>query len=148
MPDELVKPEVMRQRIRTFQEILLDQVQADIPVFQYFSAGVYLRRIDIPAGTLLAGRIHKYPCLSIVVSGVADVVTEQGQLHIVAPMVFESPAGVKRAIRAVTDCIWITAHPNPENIELEPDGMAEVYTVDTYTELEHFRQLEHKPCHS
>jgi hypothetical protein len=149
MPEQLVSRDLLRGRIRTFQEILLAQDQIDIPLTQYFSPGVYLRRMDVPAGALLTGKIHKYPCMSIVVSGQADVITDTGLTRISAPAVFESPAGVKRAIWAITDLIWITVHPNPEEFELDPDGMAEVYTVETYTELEAFRhQLEHKPCHS
>lgn len=146
MPNDLSVPEQVRKRIQEFQESLLAQEQIEIPITQYFTKGVYMRRMDLAEGTILTGKIHKYPCLNIIVKGQLEVVTENGPIAIVGPWIYESPAGTKRAIHALTDAIWITVHANPENLELEPEGMAQVYTVDTYKQLEAFQaqQLEHK----
>jgi quercetin dioxygenase-like cupin family protein len=139
-------PVELRHRITEFEDILLQHDQVDIPVTQYFCNGVYAREITIPAGTLITGKIHKHPCLSIVLTGKMEVITDEGPRVIVAPLVYESPAGVKRAGRALEDCRWITIHPHTGD-ELDAEAMAALLTVDTYAELEQFNQ-ERLECQS
>jgi quercetin dioxygenase-like cupin family protein len=131
-------PAELRSRIQQFEDELLKHDQVDIPVAQFFSHGVYLRQITIPAGCLLTGKIHTHPCLSIVISGEMEVITDEGPKHVVGPIIYESPAGVKRAGKAITDCVWLTVHPyaGPER---SPEQMAELLTVNTFAEL-----LEHR----
>jgi len=131
-------PAALRSRIQEFEDILLTHDQVHIPVEQFFSHGVYLRKITIPAGTLLTGKIHKHPCLSIVLSGEMEVITDQGPKHVVGPVIYESPAGVKRAGRAITECVWLTVHPY-DGPERSAQDMAELLTVNTFAEL-----LEHR----
>lgn len=149
-PDAALSPDALRGRIQDFEDILLEHPQVEIPVTQYFCGGVYLRRIDIPAGTLMTGKIHKHPCLSIILSGEMEVITDAGPKHVKAPLIYASPAGVKRAGRALTDCIWVTAHANPDNVERSAEAMAALLTVDTFEQLEAFQreQLEDKSCQS
>lgn len=139
-------PADLRERILGFEELLLEHEQLDIPVIQMFCNGVYLRQITIPAGAWCTGKIHKHPCISIVLNGKMEVVTDEGRRIIEGPCVYESPAGVKRAGRALEDCTWITVHPwaGPE---LDEDLMARELCVDTFEELEHFqaKQLETRP---
>lgn len=128
-------PAQLRAKILALEAALRELPQVAIPVTQYFSAGVYLRQINIPAGTLMTGKIHKHRCMSIVLSGEMEVVTDQGPRRIKGPCVFESPAGVKRAGIAITDCVWLTAHPY-NGPELDEDAMSDLYCVDTFEQLE------------
>lgn len=136
-------PQELRNRILAFEDTLLEYDQVDIPVVQRFSHGIYMREIIIPAGVLAVGKIHKHPCLSVVLTGKMEVVTDQGPKIVEAGQVFESPAGVKRAGRAIKDCRWITVHPW-DGPELDEDLMAAELTVDTYAQLELYerKQLE------
>lgn len=140
--NQLVTPAELRQRIQAFENILLEHEQIEIPVTQYFCNGTYVREITIPATAFVTGRIHKHACLSIVLTGEMEVVTDQGPKRINAPMVFESPAGVKRAGRAITDCRWLTIHPydGPEQNEA---AMADLLCVDTFEQLEQFQSDQH-----
>ena len=131
-------PAELRERIQGFEDLLLEHDQVEIPVVQMFSRGVYLRQITIPAGCWCTGKIHKHPCLSIVLSGKMEVVTDEGRRIIEGPLVFESPAGVKRAGRAIEDCVWITVHPW-DGPELDEDLMARELTVETYAQLENLK---------
>ena len=139
-------PAELRSKIVAWENFAKKQPQVEIPVTQYFSHGVYLRQINIPAGTIMTGKIHKHRAMSIVLSGVMEVVTDEGPRVVKGPFVFESPAGVKRAGIALTDCVWITAHPY-DGSELDEAAMCDIYCVDTYEQLETFQraQLEHQP---
>lgn len=129
-------PPVLRDRIQAFEDELLKHDQLALDLVQHFCAGVYMRELHIPAGTLLTGKIHKYPCLNIVPVGDIEVVTEEGIKRIQGPVVFRSPAGVKRAARVFSDTIWITVHANPDNVERDSDAMADLLTVPRHELLE------------
>ena len=127
-------PAELRHRIQDFEDILLEHEQLDMPVTEYFCNGIYCREITIPAGALVTGHIHKYPCLNIVLTGEIEVVTDEGPKHCTAGMVFESPAGVKRAARGIVDCRWLTIHLDPGQ-RLDPAAMGKLLTVESYEEL-------------
>lgn len=135
-PTRWPSAEELRERILDWEDFAKDQEQVDIPVTQYFCNGVYVREITIPAGVICTGAIHKHPALSVVLTGEMEVVTDQGPRHIKAPMVFESPAGVKRAGRAISDCRWLTIHPYAGD-ELDKDAMLAWLSFETFEELEH-----------
>ncbi len=134
MPASSQAPAELRSRIVQYEEILKQFPQLDVPVTQYFSRGVYVRQVDIPAGTLLTGKIHKYPCISVVLTGACEVITEQGPTIVQAPAIFESPAGVKRAGRCIIDCRWITIHPY-EGAELDEAAMCDLFHVDDFDQV-------------
>lgn len=138
-PDNPISPEEWRGRIVAFEQAILQGEQVEIPVTQYFCNGVYVREITIPAGVMLTGKIHKHPCLSVVLTGKMEVITDEGPRIIEAPLVYQSPAGVKRAGRALESCRWLTIHPY-DGEPLEEDAMAALLTVDTFAELEAFQQ--------
>ena len=95
-PSMKATPEEYRRRIVAFEDAIKQGEQVEIPVIQYSCNGVYVREITIPAGVILTGKIHKHPCLSIVLTGKMEVITDEGPRIIEAPLVYESPAGVKR----------------------------------------------------
>lgn len=132
-------PQQLRARIVKFENLILDGEQVDIPVTQYFCNGTYVREITIPTGVILTGKIHKHPCLSVVLTGKMEVITDQGPKIIEAPMVYESPAGVKRAGQCLEECRWLTIH-SWNGPELNEYQMASELTVDTYEQLEQFQQ--------
>lgn len=128
--------ENMREKILDFESALLpspDQFTPDL--VQYFCSGVYMRQIFLPAGTLLTGKIHRLPCLNVLLQGEIEVVTESGYKLLVAPVVFESPAGTKRAARVISDTIWLTVHAH-DGEERDGAAMADLLTVPSYELLE------------
>ena len=102
----------------------------DCPLFHSFSDGIYVREIQIPAGKLLVGKIHKHEHPNFLLRGKVSVLTEDGGMeYLEAPCYMISPAGTKRVVYVHEDCCWVTVHKtdaeNPE--EAEGDVIATNY---------------------
>jgi hypothetical protein len=111
----------------------------EIPVRHYFSPGVYAREINIPAGTLLTGRIHKFSQLNILSGGEISVLTQDGMKRVKAPFTVVSPPGTKRIAYAHTECTWTTILATEET---DPDKMEELFTVGTEQEYLEFERTQ------
>lgn len=112
------------------------------PLEHQFSDGIYVRKIFIPKGTVMTGRIHKHEHPNFLMMGKVKVITERdGGEILTGPLDMISPAGTKRVLLTLTDVVWITVHPNPENIT-NTDELEKMIAVDTYEELD--RYLENK----
>lgn len=103
------------------------------PIHDY-APGVYARRITIPAGTVLAGKIHRFEHFNIVLRGRIEVLTEQGVKIIDGPAMFKSPPGTKRVGYTYTETEWITIHPNPDDLR-DAHELEEIMTADDYEQL-------------
>lgn len=104
----------MRDKVNAIEAEMRKAEQLDLPVKHYFSDGVYARELFIPQGTLLTGKIHKYPQLNILSKGDISVLTEDGIKRVHAPFTIVSPAGTKRIAYAHSDCVWTTIHGTHE----------------------------------
>ncbi len=81
----------------------------------HFSEGVYARELHIPAGSALTGKIHKYRNFNILSKGQMLIYLEDGTKKLIsAPFSIVSPEGTRRAVLAITDCIWTTIHGTEE----------------------------------
>ena len=128
-----LKPtESVRDSISRLETSMAELPQADIPVIHHFAHGIYGREMRAAAGTVIVGKIHKTHHLNILAQGRIAVVSETGgHVEMQAPAVFVSPPGTKRAIWAISDCVFINVHgtheTDLEKIEEEfiaPDFMA------------------------
>jgi hypothetical protein len=88
--------------------------QIELPVKHHFSYGTYARELFIPKGTILVGKIHKFPQLNILTAGDMSVFIDGAIERIQGPYIVNSPAGVKRIAYAWEDSIWITVHGTHE----------------------------------
>lgn len=132
----------IRQRVEHFEDQLKQMPGQFIPpVQQWFGGGCYLRQVFLPAGTLATGKVHKHSCWNLLIQGELEVVTEDGVKLMVAPCVFESPAGTKRAGRVISDTLWITVHAY-EGEEQDPDAMGDLLTVPSFDQLEKYCQTD------
>ncbi len=93
---------------------MLAEPQVEIPVSHYFSKGVYAREMRQPAGTIVAGKIHKFENLCIVSQGECSVISIDGPMRIKAPFTFVSQPGTQRLIWAHTDLVWTVIHGTDE----------------------------------
>ena len=79
-----------------------------------FTEGNYARQITLPAGSIVVGKIHKHAHLNFVLRGRCSVMTEVGVTEIVAPCMFVSTPGTKRAVYTHEETVWVTVHATTE----------------------------------
>lgn len=106
-------PGPKRETILAFESALRPFDQTDCPLQHNFAPGQYGRTITLPADSFIVGKIHKHAHLNIVSKGLVTVVTEFGNRTIdarLAPVVFTSEAGTKRALYVHEETVWTTIH--------------------------------------
>jgi hypothetical protein len=104
------------------------------PLEHSFAEGIYIRKIFIPKGYWLIGKIHKHSYINFVESGDISVLTESGMSRIKAPCTIHSPSGTKRFGYSHLDTVWVTVHSNPTNEKSIKKLKEKLYTSD-YSEL-------------
>ena len=97
------------------------------PTEHLFLPGMYLRKIFMPAGSLLTSMQHKTKHPFLILSGKLRVMDQDSVVEYDAPFVGVTEAGTKRILYIYEDTTWITFHANPEEIS-DPDEMVEYLT--------------------
>lgn len=92
--------------VEDLQAAMLALPQAELPTESLFHAGMYLRAVEMPADGLIVGKVHKCAHFLFLASGTLRI----GQDTFHAPRVIPSNPGTKRALYAVTDCLFFTIH--------------------------------------
>lgn len=140
--------ESLRGKIIDFEEVLSRQEGAVFgdselcPLKHSFTDGIYVREIFIPAGTVLTGKIHLHAHPNFLMSGEVEVVTEyEGLQHLKGPLAMISKPGTKRALKAITDVVWITIHHNPTNTQ-DLAELEKIVIAPSYEEYEKFVRLQ------
>lgn len=131
-----------RQAVIAIEDAIMKKLpQVDLPVTHYFSEGVYARKLFIPKGIILTGKIHKYSQLNIMLKGEMDVLVDDKIVNIKAPFIVVSPAGTKRIAKALQDTEWLTIHGTRET---DIDKIEEQFIAQTEEEYLSFLTSEPK----
>ena len=108
--------------IRATEDDLLDQVEATLsrgdlvfpPVTHHYGDGLYIREIEMAAGTILTSKEHATTHPAFILSGSVYVRSaNEGTVHYKAPCFVMTQPGTRRVLYVAEDCRWITVHPNP-----------------------------------
>jgi hypothetical protein len=127
---------VTREAIHRLEVEIGRLPQVSLKVDHYWAPGVYVRTMHIPAGVAAVGHIHRYPCVSIVQKGhILLASAHTGARYLMAPHTFETPAGAKRAVYALTDTLFTTVHSNPDNSR-DVDALESFLIAQDYSFLE------------
>ena len=85
--------------------------QVELQTEHYFAGGMYCRALNLPAGTLAAGKQHKQPHFFIVVQGAIAIIQDGAERKVYeAPSIIVSGEGTRRAALALVDSVCITVH--------------------------------------
>lgn len=99
--------------IQRLQEATAQLQQQELQVEHTFLPGQYLRKLVMPAGTLVVGKRHRHQH-ALIVTGHVTVRTEHGMVELEGTHVIDSQPGMKRAIFAHQDSVLITSHLTEE----------------------------------
>jgi quercetin dioxygenase-like cupin family protein len=105
------------------------------PVDENYGCGTYARQMFIPKGTLIIGKIHRHQHLNFIMQGKVSVSTEFGPKYFEAPCIFVSEVGLKRAVVAEEDTLWVTVHITKHLGEENLAKMEEEVIAPSYKEL-------------
>jgi quercetin dioxygenase-like cupin family protein len=139
-----------REKILKAQDLMLDFVKEKpeedalpsctlthtyTPIHEEYGCGTYARQMFIPKGTVIIGKIHRHEHLNFIMKGRVSVSTEFGPKYFEAPCVFVSEAGLKRAVYAEEDTIWVTVHTTKFTGEENLDKMEAELIAPSYDEI-------------
>jgi hypothetical protein len=75
-----------------------------------FAPGIYVRQVQMPAGSLIVGHLHKTPHLNIFLKGRLTLINDDGsRLELTAPMICVANPGRKMAY-IHEDSTWLNLH--------------------------------------
>jgi len=139
-----------REKILGAQERMLELVAEDAavdaapsctlthtytPIHEEYGCGTYARQIFIPKGTLIIGKIHRHQHLNFILKGRVSVSTEFGPKFFEGPCMFVSEVGLKRAVYAEEDTIWVTVHMTKFTGEENLDKMEAELIAPSYDDM-------------
>ena len=85
--------------------------EVDLPLEHFHPAGLYARKIFMPADTAVMSRVHAKQHLTVALTGKCRVVDQDGNEQIItAPAIWITEPGTQRALHVMEDSIWLTVH--------------------------------------
>jgi len=121
----------MIEKLFVIEAALKQMPQVEAPLRHCFGNKVYVREMTAPKGSVIIGKMHKFKQVNIVVKGDISVLTEDGWKRLKSGDMFESPAGVKRAMFTHEETVWTTICGTEEtNIDKAEDEL----TIGSYQE--------------
>jgi len=111
------------------------------PLEHSFIDGLYIRRLTIPKGYYLVGKLHKHSYINFIEKGEVTVISDTESKLVKAPCTIHSPPGTKRIGKSHSEVVWVTVHANPTN-ERDIDKLEDMLHAKSYTE---FNQVEPLP---
>jgi len=130
----------LRARVLAFEGEQLKKPQVALKVVIHNSPGIQAREVHIPAGTELTGAIHKYANLNTLSQGTMLLIDGDQAKAVSAPITIVSPAGTKRAAKALTDCVWTTYFAT--NLTDPDEVVAHFTTNNEQAYLDHVERLK------
>jgi hypothetical protein len=88
--------------------------QVNCPVEHHFCDGTYTRKLTIPAGTLVIGKVHKRRTMNICASGRIAILTADGPREFKAGDVVMSEPGIQKVGYAIEETVWVNVWATEE----------------------------------
>jgi hypothetical protein len=140
-----------REEIQALQDVLIAKADGEniegngnhivhsdnFPLKHAFADGVYIRQMDMNAGSAVVGAIHNHSHVWFLLTGYLAVATEDNVEEFIAPCYVVAKPGSKRVIYAIEDSIFVNIHKNPENIKDIKELEAEIVSL-TFKDYEEY----------
>lgn len=103
-----------------FESEIAKLPQNHLPLIHRFTDGMYIREINMPAGTIATSRTHKTNHPFVIQKGMVDIVDEEGNIErITAPYLGITHRGTRRVFRVLDDVVLITFHATDKQDPVE-----------------------------
>jgi len=81
----------------------LEMPQLEIPIVELKTPTLYYREMQMPAGSIVTGKIYKRDHLCVLLKGTVKIWRDSGTFTMEAPVTFEGYIGARRLFYAETD---------------------------------------------
>jgi hypothetical protein len=138
----------VREKLKTIEAFFVDAIDkgemknSDHSYNHYFTSkhkdfGVHLygRELSLPAGTIVIGKLHKYPVMNILLKGKLFVASENGKRVVEAPCMYPSEPGVKKVAYVIEDCVWANVLMSKESGEENLETIEAYHIATSYEEM-------------
>lgn len=115
MNDIALNPPSKNELLDNLEVALAQLPRVELPVVHRFTDGMYIREIQIPAGTMLTSMTHKTQHPFVISQGSVKVTSDnEGSEIYEAPYTGITEPNTRRALHALTDVVWTTFHVTNE----------------------------------
>jgi hypothetical protein len=111
------------------------------PLKHTFVDGLYIREMEIKKDHFAIGKLQKKEHLWMLLKGHLTITTINGTEDYFGPCYIKSDGGIKRAVYAHEDSIFVNIYPNPDN-EKDLDKIEDTWIAKNYLEYEKYKQLK------
>jgi hypothetical protein len=111
------------------------------PLKHTFVDGLYIREMEIKKDHFAIGKLQKREHLWMLLKGHLTITTLNGTEDYIGPCYIKSAGGIKRAVYAHEDSIFVNIYPNPDN-EKDLDKIEDTWIAKNYLEYEKYKQLK------
>lgn len=149
--NELTVQEIeMQHKIDALEAVLMDNkdelelVVGDsemFPLKHTFVDGLYIREMEMKKDHFAIGKLQKREHLWMLLKGHLTITTLDGTQDYIGPCYIKSAGGIKRAVYAHEDSIFVNIYPNPDNGE-DLDKIENTWIAKNYLEYEEYKQLK------
>jgi hypothetical protein len=109
----------------------------EFPLKHTFADGIYVRQMDMKAGSAVVGAIHNHLHVWFLLTGHLVVATEDDVEEFISPCYVLAKPGSKRVIYAMEDSIFVNIHKNPNNTK-DIDKLEKEIVSFTFEEYEEY----------
>lgn len=108
------------------------------PITHDFSDKLYMRKMSMPANSLVVSAIHHTDHFWFLMTGRILVTTNGETIEHIAPCFEKSLKGAKRLIECIEECVFINVHKNPTNTRKIKEIEQSLYsfTIEEYNKKE------------
>ena len=140
-----------REEIQVLQDALISKADGEnifgdgktivhsneFPLKHTFADGIYVRQMDMKAGSAVVGAIHNHLHVWFLLTGHLAVATEDDVEEFISPCYVLAKPGSKSVIYAIEDSIFVNIHKNPNNIK-DIDKLEKEIVSFTFEEYEEY----------
>lgn len=106
--------QTLTEKVLAMTTAMLELPQAKCEVLHRFGPGLYIREVQIPAGTLAVGHVQRFEHLNVMLKGRVTVLNDDGTTtDLEAPMMFVGQPGRKVGI-VHEDMVWQNIYATTE----------------------------------